>query len=238
MTTACSTTVASVQSRPSGPPRWSVVFLNNSQVYFGHITAVTAQEIDLANVYVLQRQSPAGSGIAVGPDQLSVECSSPKKTLNMQDVLNRQQLQPASFVVQKLSHLTCGPIITTTSYTPPPSPLASQAQKVWSAVFLNDNEIFFGHIRSVNAQELDLINVFYLERSPAIAGSSTSHLSINRLVSSQIQCPTDEMIINHHAMLYRQDLSSGSFVVSRLKVLSTQPAQCYSPAQPSPSGLS
>jgi len=242
ITAACGSAAVSSVAKPLGPPPWSVVFLDNNQVYFGHITAVTTQEIELANVYMLHRQSPLGSGNASGPDQLSVECSSPTTTLKMQDVMNRQQLQPASFVVQRLNNLRCGPTVTKTSYTPPPPPSAGQARKVWSAVFLNDNEIFFGHIKSVNAQELDLINVFYLQRSPAGSGSPTQ-LTINSLVSSQIQCPTDEIIVNHHAMLYRQDLNNGSFVVSRLNVLSTQPAACFYPSQasptpPSPAGLS
>ena len=235
--TACgSTPVSSGVAKSSGPLPWSAVFLDNNQVYFGHITAVTTQEIDLGNAYMLQRQGPTGSANANGPDQLSVVCASPTKALKMSDVLNRQQLQPASFVVQKLNHLPCGPTVTATSYTPPPPPSASQARKVWSAVFLNDNEIFFGHIKSVNAQELDLVNVFYIQKTPASSGSPTQ-LSINRLVSSQIQCPTDEIIVSHHAMLYHQDLQNASFVASRLDALSQAPSTCFYPPTPSPSGL-
>src|ERR1035437_7009043 len=45
---------------------------------------------------------------------------------------------------------------------------------VWSAVFMGDNEVFFGHLKDVSSTEIDLVNVYYLQKStPAATGTNT-----------------------------------------------------------------
>ena len=111
----------------------------------------------------------------------------------------------------------------------------------WSAVFLNDNEIFFGHVQSSDNHQIDLTNVFYLQRTQPPQGTQTggssapAQLSINSLVSSQIQCPKNEIVLDKANVLYTQDLQDSSFVVTRLNTLSTQTQNCF---QPSPASSS
>ena len=111
-------------------------------------------------------------------------------------------------------------------------PFASK--QVWSAVFVNNNQIFFGHIKSNNSNELDLVNVYYLQAAatpPAgtQASSASPALTINSLVGAQIQCPKDEVVINRTDILYTQTLQASSFVVSRLNALSQTPQNCFQP---------
>jgi hypothetical protein len=108
---------------------------------------------------------------------------------------------------------------------------APKASSTWSAVFLNDDEIFFGHITTNNSNQLELTDVFYLQRTQPPQGTQApAQLSINSLVSSQIQCPTDDITLDQTNILYRQDLQSNSFVVQKLNQLIKQPQKCFTPA--------
>jgi hypothetical protein len=111
-----------------------------------------------------------------------------------------------------------------------------KASTTWSAVFLNDNEIFFGHIKTTNSQQLELTNVYYLQRTQPPQGTQApAQLSINSLVTSQIQCPQDDITLDRANILYTQDLESSSFVVTTLNTLVKQPQKCYAgPATPTP----
>lgn len=112
---------------------------------------------------------------------------------------------------------------------------APKASSTWSAVFLNDDEIFFGHIKTDNSNELELTNVFYLQRTQPPQGTQApAQLSINALVTSQIQCPTDDITLDQANILYRQDMQNGSFVVQKLNQLIKQPQKCFSPAAATP----
>ena len=105
---------------------------------------------------------------------------------------------------------------------------------VWSAVFLGDNEVFFGHLKDVSSTEIDLTNVYYLQKStPAASGTSTTQppasLSITGLVANQIQCPTDFLRLNRNAVLYWQDLQDSSYVVTQLNQLVGKAQTCFTP---------
>ena len=101
----------------------------------------------------------------------------------------------------------------------------------WSAVFLGDSEVFFGHIQSVSSDTIDMTNVFYLTKTTASTTSSTQaqQLSLTGLVANQIQCPTDEIHIDRSVVLYIQDLQPGSYVVQQLQKLTATPQTCFTP---------
>jgi hypothetical protein len=107
----------------------------------------------------------------------------------------------------------------------------------WSGVFLTDNEVFFGHVKSTTADDIDLVNVYYVQSSQGgqtgTDQQSPTQLAVLGLVGNQIQCPQDELIINRHAVLDVQELQSKSFVVQRLETLSKNPQTCFQPAAPS-----
>jgi hypothetical protein len=130
-------------------------------------------------------------------------------------------------------------------------PFGQSVSGSWSAVFLTDSEVFFGHVKSVNNDQVDLVNVYYLQRSQATQTNTSSstaptQLAILGLVANQIQCPTDEIVINRQSVLNIQTLQSSSFVVSKLNQLVKQSQKCFAAtaatatpaatAAPSPSG--
>jgi hypothetical protein len=108
--------------------------------------------------------------------------------------------------------------------------------KTWSAVFMTDSEVFFGHVQSVGSDVIDVTNVFYLQKTSTgnTTGSSTtstaSQLSVAGLVANQIQCPTDEVRLDRHNILYWQTLQDASYVVQTLNKLVTNPQPCFSPS--------
>jgi len=108
---------------------------------------------------------------------------------------------------------------------------APKASTTWSAVFLNDNEIFFGHIKTSDSHQLELTNVYYLQRTQPPQGTQApAQLSINSLVTSQIQCPQDDITLDRVNILYTQDLQNSSFVVNTLNTLIKQPQKCFAPS--------
>lgn len=117
-------------------------------------------------------------------------------------------------------------------------PFGQSVSSSWSAVFLTDSEVFFGHVKSINNDQVDLVNVYYLQRSQATQTSgsqaASTQIAILGLVQNQIQCPTDEVVINRQSVLNIQTLQSSSFVVSKLSQLVKQPQKCYSPTAATP----
>ncbi|MCL5113367.1 MAG: hypothetical protein M1554_02720 [Patescibacteria group bacterium] len=77
------------------------------------------------------------------------------------------------------------------------------------AVFLNTGQVYFGNIKAVNSQYLDLVNIFYLQStSPS---GSTSSKAANSLVLIKLGCelhaPLDQMVINNSAVTFWENLS-------------------------------
>ena len=119
---------------------------------------------------------------------------------------------------------------------------STSKQSAWTAVFLTDNEVFFGHITVNDNEHMVLQNVYYLQKPASGQAASNTPASINSLVTNQLQCPTDEINIKASNILYWETLQSSSYVVSRLsQIQSTQNnSQCPQPqassaATPAPS---
>ena len=107
----------------------------------------------------------------------------------------------------------------------------------WTAVFLTDNEVFFGHVKSENTSNLELTNVYYLQKSQSNTNAPAT-LSVLGLVANQVQCPTDDLVINRNVVLYTQQLQSGSYITQQLNQLVQKQQTCFqpssAPASPAP----
>jgi hypothetical protein len=114
---------------------------------------------------------------------------------------------------------------------------AAKIPTKWSAVVLSDGEVFFGHMKQVTADHLELVNVFYVQKpSTPSTGTPTSQAPTQILgfVSTQAQCPEDDLSINRSLVLYWEDLQDGSFVAQKLNLDQNQPQTCFQPT-PAPS---
>lgn len=105
----------------------------------------------------------------------------------------------------------------------------SGTSNAWTAVFLTDNEIFFGHLKTNTNDRVELTNVFYLQRQTGSGTGTNANFAIAGLVGNQIQCPKDDLTINHSGVLYMETLQNSSYVVSLLNYAVKTPESCFTP---------
>ncbi|HKU19023.1 MAG TPA: hypothetical protein VJP80_07210 [Candidatus Saccharimonadales bacterium] len=85
------------------------------------------------------------------------------------------------------------------------------------AVFLTNGQVYFGHIKAVNKQYVDLQNIYYLNVNQQVqpnqtgSNSSSSSNSSNQSVSlvklgCELHGPADEMIINRDQVTFWENL--------------------------------
>ena len=103
----------------------------------------------------------------------------------------------------------------------------------WTAVLLSGNDVFFGHVKQLTADRIEMTNVYYVQK-PTGQAQNTQALSIVSLVANQIQCPKDDITINRADVAYWEDLQDGSYVVQRLNQLVQTTQACYQPPAATP----
>jgi len=86
----------------------------------------------------------------------------------------------------------------------------------YQAVFLNNNQVYFGKLHSYGTDHPYLTNVWYIQ-TPATSSSSSSasqssQLQLQQLTKS-VHGPEDEMILNKSQVLFVENLASDSQVV-------------------------
>ena len=122
----------------------------------------------------------------------------------------------------------------TPSGTPAPSPWP---RTTWAMVSLHNNQIFYGHVKNMSALELDLVNVYYTGAGGDLATSApdpgTVTPVLHSLVRDQIQCPTDEIIIERAQVVTAVPLDPTSPLAGRLDDrVARAPARCFVPQVP------
>ena len=96
------------------------------------------------------------------------------------------------------------------------------SQIQWKAVFLTNNQVYFGHFLEVPFMgSIDLHNVYYLQFSQAgqQLDANTQDQSQLKLVKlgSEVHGPTDEMTIPMTQVLFWETLRSDSAIVTTIK---------------------
>ena len=90
----------------------------------------------------------------------------------------------------------------------------------WRAVFLTNNQVYFGHFWDVPFEgTITLRNVYYLEFSQPGQNLNIQDQSQLKLVKlgSEIHGPTDEMVIPVSQVLFWETLRSDSAIVTTIK---------------------
>ncbi len=95
------------------------------------------------------------------------------------------------------------------------SPLNLKIEADYQAVFLENGQVYFGRIDkgSSDSNFVVLKNVYYLSNS---SDASTSDINLIKL-GDELHGPTDRMDINLSKVLFIEDLSSDSKVLSAIK---------------------
>jgi hypothetical protein len=97
----------------------------------------------------------------------------------------------------------------------------------WQAIFLDNGQVYFGHMKSQNSQYVSLSNIYYLQVSPAQGStpatgtSATTTDTANQQLTlvklgNELHGPTDEMSINRDHITFIETMKSDSKVVTAI----------------------
>lgn len=87
----------------------------------------------------------------------------------------------------------------------------------WQAVFLDNGQVYFGHVRKVTKQSLVLTNIYYLQTAgsqlqPTGGTDEGQKLNLVKL-GKEVHGPQDQMVISRNHVLLVENLADQSQVV-------------------------
>jgi hypothetical protein len=90
----------------------------------------------------------------------------------------------------------------------------------YQAVFVNVNgtsggQVYFGHIRSLSSNYIDLTNVFYIQNQSSSSSSSNNAYTLVKL-GCELHGPEDQMIINGSQVYFWENLKSTGQVTQKI----------------------
>lgn len=92
-------------------------------------------------------------------------------------------------------------------------PMTSGEQ--WQAVFLVNNQVYFGHLKNLNAGYVTLDDVYYLQVSQLQPPAAQPQLNLIKL-GSELHGPMDRMFIPKERILFWEEMKSDSQVVQAI----------------------
>jgi len=93
----------------------------------------------------------------------------------------------------------------------------------YQAVFLNNGQVYFGHVLNMNGKYVRMSSIYYLTQSSDSSTSSTSsNYSLVKLGCQQIHDPTDQMVINRDQVTFWENLNDSGKVVTSIKQFQKQ----------------
>lgn len=90
----------------------------------------------------------------------------------------------------------------------------------YQAVFVNVNgtsggQVYFGHIKSLTSNYIDLTNVFYIQNQSSSSSSSSNAYTLVKL-GCELHGPEDQMIINGSQVYFWENLKSTGQVTQKI----------------------
>lgn len=96
----------------------------------------------------------------------------------------------------------------------------------YQAVFLDNNQTYFGHLKNINSDFLVLSDVYYVQLQEVPSKKNVpTQAPTGRLVKlgeTEPHGPKNEMFLNKGHVLFWENLSSGSQIVRTIQNLKTQ----------------
>lgn len=84
----------------------------------------------------------------------------------------------------------------------------------WYAVYLTNNQTFYGHIKAINSDLIKLRDVYYLS---TIDISGQQSINLVKRGASEISLPENEFIINRSSLLYFEPMQENSEIVRLIR---------------------
>ncbi len=101
--------------------------------------------------------------------------------------------------------------------------LGNEARKVngkeYQAVFLNNGQVYFGKVKTLNSKYIDLTNIFYIENNSQNTGTTSAqntNYTLRKLGTTELHAPEDEMVINRDQVTFWENLKDSGQVVTKI----------------------
>jgi hypothetical protein len=91
----------------------------------------------------------------------------------------------------------------------------------YQAVFINVNgttggQVYFGHIKNITDQYVDLTNVFYIQNQASGSSSTSSNSYTLVKLGCELHGPTDQMIVNNSQVYFWENLKPSGQVSQKI----------------------
>ena len=109
----------------------------------------------------------------------------------------------------------------------------------YQAVFLTNNQVYFGKITDLNNKFIVLKDVFYIEppsQTQASTNTTNQNYTLRKLGTSELHSPEDEMVINREQVTFWENLKDSSQVVTKIKEYKKNPDAANQSGDSSSSG--
>lgn len=97
----------------------------------------------------------------------------------------------------------------------------------YQAVFLNNNQVYFGKINTLNSKYVVISDVFYLQVNQSgqasTAASSNNNLVLQKLGKTELHGPDDQMVINRDQVTFWENIKQSSQVVTAINKYKANP---------------
>lgn len=87
----------------------------------------------------------------------------------------------------------------------------------YQAVFLDNGQVYFGKLKSLNRDFLSLTDIYYLRAGTVQRGEESGGQVDLIKLGAELHAPRDEMIINKEHVLFYEDISETSEVVKLIR---------------------
>jgi hypothetical protein len=106
------------------------------------------------------------------------------------------------------------------SGVPPFSDFVTPKKSAWQAVFLTNNQVYFGHLKHYGRGDAVLENIFYLRvAEPLQQGATGQQPSLNLVkLGAELHGPQDTMYIPRDKIMFWENLQDTSQVVQAIKL--------------------
>lgn len=102
-------------------------------------------------------------------------------------------------------------------------------KSAYQAVFLNNNQVYFGKLTDVNKGSVTLTDIYYIQLDGKQQDTSQAQSSSNNITLVKLGCeihgPQDKMVVNKSQVLFWENLKDDGQVVKTIKANQAKGAQ-------------
>lgn len=96
--------------------------------------------------------------------------------------------------------------------------LVIRSPEAYQAVFLDNNQVYFGKLKSVNRDFWSLTDIYYLRAGTVqqIGEGGETQVDLVKL-GAELHAPKDEMIINKEHVIFYEDISENGEIMKLIR---------------------